>query len=63
VRRDQRREHVFPGLALALCLVAYLIVERERLDRQLTWRQCKRQLILQGVQHSLPALERVRKAA
>jgi len=48
---------------IALCLVAYLIVERERLDRQLTWRQCKRQLILKGVQLSLPALERVRSAA
>jgi hypothetical protein len=44
-------------------LVAYLIVERERLDRHLTWRQCKRQLILKGAQHSLPALERMRKAA
>jgi hypothetical protein len=41
----------------------YLIVERERLDQQLTWRQCKRQLILKGVQYSLPALEQVRKAA
>ena len=48
---------------VALCLVAYLIVERERLDRRLTWRQCKRQLILNGVQVTLPALERVRKAA
>ena len=48
---------------VALCLVAYLIVERERLDRRLTWRQCKRQLILKGVQRSLPALERVRRAA
>lgn len=48
---------------VALCLVAYLIVERERLDQSLTWRQCKRQLILTGVQHSLPALERVRRAA
>jgi hypothetical protein len=48
---------------VALCLVAYLIVERERLDRHLTWRQCKRQLILNGVQRSLPALERVRSVA
>jgi hypothetical protein len=48
---------------VALCLVAYLIVERERRDRNLTWRQCKRQLILIGVQRSLPALERVRRAA
>jgi putative transposase len=47
----------------ALCLVAYLIVERERLDRGLTWYRCKRQLILQGRQLALPALERVRKAA
>jgi Transposase DDE domain len=48
---------------MALCLVAYLIVERERLDRGLTWRQCKRQLILKGMQLSLPALEQVRRAA
>ena len=48
---------------MALCLVAYLIVEHERLDRRLTWRQCKRQLILTGEQCSLPALERVRRAA
>jgi hypothetical protein len=48
---------------IALCLVAYLIVERERLARGLTWRQLKRQLILKGSQLTLPALERVRKAA
>jgi hypothetical protein len=48
---------------VALCLVAYLIVERERLDRNLTWRQCKRQLILTDGQRPLPALERVRRAA
>jgi putative transposase len=48
---------------VALCLVAYLIVERERLDQGYTWRQLKRQLILNGVQASLPALERVRMAA
>jgi CobN/Magnesium Chelatase/Transposase DDE domain len=48
---------------VALCLVDYLIVERERLDQGYTWRQLKRQLILNGVQASLPALERVRMAA
>jgi putative transposase len=48
---------------IALCLVAYLIVERERLDRGDTWRQRKRQLILTGPQGILPALERVRRAA
>jgi hypothetical protein len=47
----------------ALCLVAYLIVEGERLDRGLTWRQLKQYLILNGVQVSLPALERVKRAA
>ena len=47
----------------ALCLVAYLIVERERLDRGDTWRQRKRQLILTGPQDALPALERIRRAA
>jgi Transposase DDE domain len=48
---------------IALCLVAYLIVERERLDQGCTWRQLKQGLILQGRQLSLPALERVRAAA
>jgi hypothetical protein len=48
---------------MALCLVAYLIVERERLDQGYTWRQLKRRLILQGQQLALPALERVRAAA
>jgi hypothetical protein len=48
---------------IALCRVAYLIVERERLDCGLTWRQLKRQPILTGSPGSLPALERVREAA
>jgi hypothetical protein len=48
---------------MGLCLVAYRIVERERLDRGDTWRQCKRRLILTGPQGALPALERVRSAA
>lgn len=48
---------------IALCLVAYLIVERERLNQGCTWRQRKRRLILQGRQRASPALERVRAAA
>jgi Transposase DDE domain len=48
---------------IALCLIAYLIVERERLDQGCSWRQLKRRLILQGQQLALPALERVRAAA
>ena len=48
---------------IALCLVAYLIVERERLGQGCTWRQLKRRPILQGSQAALPALERVRAAA
>jgi DDE family transposase len=48
---------------IALCLVAYLIVERERLNQGCTWRQLKRRLILQGRQRASPALERVRAAA
>ena len=48
---------------VALCLVAYLIVERERRDHGVTWREWKRNLILTGTQTTLPALERVRKAA
>jgi hypothetical protein len=56
--REGAQEH-----HIALCLVAYLIVEHERLDRGATWRQRKRQLILTGLQGALPALERVRRAA
>jgi putative transposase len=48
---------------IALCLVAYLIVERERLDHAVPWRKFKQRLILKGQQVPLPALERVRKAA
>jgi putative transposase len=48
---------------IALCLVAYLIVERERVDQRLTWRKLKRQLILKGPQTPLPSLERLRMAA
>lgn len=48
---------------ITLCLVAYLIVERERLDQGCTWRQLKRRLILQGQQLPSSALERVREAA
>src|SRR5262245_47197100 len=48
---------------VALCLVAYLVVERERLNCGDTWRQRERQLILRGGQAVLPALERVRSAA
>jgi hypothetical protein len=48
---------------IALCLVAYLLVERERLDQGVTWRKLKQHLILKGRQVPLLALERVRKAA
>jgi putative addiction module component (TIGR02574 family) len=48
---------------MALWLVAYLMVERERLDPGDTWRQRKRRLILQGQQLALPALARGRAAA
>jgi putative transposase len=56
--RPQVQEH-----HIALCLVAYLIVERERLDHGMTWCQFKRRLILKGTQVALPALARVREAA
>jgi putative transposase len=48
---------------IALCLVGYLVVERERLEHGASWRKFKRRLILKGSQIALPALERVRKAA
>jgi Transposase DDE domain len=48
---------------IVLCLVAYLVVERERLDQGMSWRKLKQRLILTGRQVPVPALERVRKAA
>ena len=48
---------------IALCLVAYLVVERERFERGMTWRQFKRHLILKKPHTPLPALERLRMAA
>jgi hypothetical protein len=48
---------------VALCLVAYLILERERIDQGITLRQLKRQLIVGGLRLALPSLARVRKAA
>ena len=56
--RSRAQEH-----HIVLCLVAYLSVERERLDHGVPWRKCKQRLILRGRQVPLPALERVRKAA
>ena len=41
---------------IALCLVVYLIVERERLEQHCTWRQLKRRLILRGLHVAVPAL-------
>jgi hypothetical protein len=48
---------------MALCLVAYLIVERERLDEGITWRKMKRRLILKGSHTQLVATFRQHKNA
>jgi hypothetical protein len=39
------------------------MVERERFERGMTWRQFKRHLILKKPHNPLPALERLRMAA
>jgi Transposase DDE domain len=57
VREEVQAHHI------ALCLVAYLILERERLDRGMTFRQLRRTFIVKGQQLSLPPLRRVRMAA
>jgi Transposase DDE domain len=65
-RSTEKKTHLQPQTQIhhiALCLVAYLIVERERFDQGITWRQFKRHLILKRSQVPLPALERVRMAA
>jgi Transposase DDE domain len=48
---------------IALCLVAYLILERERIKHGITLRQLRRKLIVRGLKVSLPSLKRVRMAA
>jgi putative transposase len=47
----------------ALCLVAYVILERERIDQGVTLHQLRRKLIVKGLAVSLPSLARVRAAA
>jgi len=47
----------------ACCLVAFCVLERERLDRGLTIYKLKRQLSCQRRMPALPALERLRQAA
>jgi putative transposase len=48
---------------MGLCLVAYLILERERMDQGTTLRQLRRKLIVKGLKAALPSLKRVRMAA
>lgn len=48
---------------IALCLVAYLILERERIEHGITLRQLRRTLIVRGLKLSWPSLKRVRMAA
>jgi hypothetical protein len=48
---------------MALCLVAYGIVERERIKHGITLRPLKRPLIVRGLKLSWPSLKRVRMAA
>jgi hypothetical protein len=48
---------------MALCVAAYLILERERVDQGITLCQRRRKLIVRGLKVSLPSLTRVRMAA
>ena len=48
---------------IALCLVAYVVSERERCDQGLTLRQLRRHLILTGLTAPLPSLQRLSMAA
>jgi putative transposase len=48
---------------MTCCLVAFCVLERERHDRQLTIYKLKRQLSFKGHGFSLPALERLKRAA
>ena len=65
-RSTEKQTHFQPQAQthhIALCLVAYLIIERERFDQRMTWRQFKRHLILKRSRLPLPALEQILMAA
>jgi hypothetical protein len=61
-REGQEREGVQEH-HMALCVVAYLVLERERIDRGMTGRQRRRELMVKGFQVPLAALKRLRTAA
>ena len=66
-RFGHRREEEPPQQAqehhIALCLVAYLILQKECIPRGLSLRKLRRQLILKRFELSLPALDELRDAA
>jgi hypothetical protein len=61
-RECQQREGVQEH-HIALCVVAYLVLERERIDRRLTLRQLRRELIVKGLKVPVASLKRLRTAA
>jgi hypothetical protein len=48
---------------IALCLIAYLILERERINQGVTLCHLRRTRIVRGLKVSLPSLKRVGMAA
>lgn len=66
VKREREKSSKAEGVQehhIALCLLSYLVLERERQARSLTLRQLKRKLILKRQQVSLPFLERLKASA
>ena len=59
----QARTERAQGHHLTCCLVAFCVLERERLDQGLTIYNLRRQLSCRGHMLALPALERLRQAA
>jgi hypothetical protein len=57
-RSERAQQHHF-----TCCLVAFCVLERERLDRHLSIYKLKRQLSFKGRSQVLPSLERLRRAA
>jgi hypothetical protein len=61
-REYQEREGVQEH-HLALCVIASLVLERERIDRGLTFHQLRRELIVKGLKVPVASLKRLRTAA
>jgi len=54
---------VAQGYHIVLCLIAYLIIERERTDKKMIWQKFRHHIILKGQSVRLPSFSRLKSVA